>query len=106
MALLLDTTPVQEEAFKASFRMRRIIRVPVLVSVFAALLAVLIELSEATTLAVRLGVESWVVHVVAGSVLALAILFWLVAWRCPACRRFLGAEVSPSFCRACGCPFD
>lgn len=106
MALLLDTTPVQEEALKASFRMRRLLRVPVLVSVFAALLAVLMELSDATTLAARLGVESWVVHTVAGSVLVLAILFWIFAWRCPACRRFLSTEISPSFCKACGCPFD
>lgn len=106
MALLLDTTPVQEEEFKASFRMRRLLRVPILFSVCVALFAVLIELSEATTLAARLGVESWVVHIAAGSVLGLAILLWFVAWRCPACRRFLSTEVSPSFCKDCGCPFD
>jgi hypothetical protein len=106
VALLLDTTPVQEEAFKSSFRARRLLRFPLLGSAFLAVLAVLVELADSTTLATRLGVESWVVHLVASAVLVAAVAVWYLAWRCPACRRFLRTEISPSYCRSCGCPFD
>ncbi len=30
------------------------------------------------------------------------IVFTLVNWRCPACRRYLGKGIGPNFCRKCG----
>ena len=31
-----------------------------------------------------------------------ALLFSMWNWRCPACNRYLGREVSPNFCSKCG----
>jgi hypothetical protein len=49
-----------------------------------------------------LGVPAeWVLTVL--SVLAIgAAILSLQNWRCPACRRMLGSEMSPRFCSKCG----
>jgi hypothetical protein len=31
-----------------------------------------------------------------------AVVFSLHTWRCPACRRMLGTEMTPRFCSKCG----
>ena len=31
-----------------------------------------------------------------------AVVFSLQTWRCPACRRMLGTEMTPRFCSKCG----
>lgn len=104
--LVIDTSLHQEEAFKASFRLRRGLHRALIVPAIAALLAALIEISESLVLAARLGVPSWVVHLVAMLVFTGSLVAAGLIWRCPSCHRFLGLELSPSFCHRCGCPFD
>ena len=53
-----------------------------------------------------LGIPS---SVVVGGVFALilgSIAFSLWNWRCPACNRYLGKGISPSFCSKCGVPLQ
>ena len=45
--------------------------------------------------------------VILGVVFALilgSVAFSLWNWRCPACNRYLGKGISPSFCSKCGVP--
>ena len=32
------------------------------------------------------------------------LVFSLLNWRCPACARYLGKHINPSFCHRCGVP--
>jgi rubrerythrin len=34
------------------------------------------------------------------------VAFTLWNWRCPACNRYLGKGISPSFCPKCGVPLQ
>jgi hypothetical protein len=105
-AVVVDTSLRQEEAFKASFRIRRRLQRALIVPAIAAFLASLVEAHESFLLAARLGLPSWVVHMIAILVIAGSLVAASLIWRCPSCRRFLGLEFSPSYCRRCGCPFD
>lgn len=47
--------------------------------------------------------------VILGVVFALllgTVAFSLWNWRCPACNRYLGKGISPSFCSKCGVPLQ
>jgi hypothetical protein len=86
--------------FKAEFGKRRkrqlLATLPIL-----AVFAVYVFLSR-TPEATVFGLPATVVLGVAFAVILAFIAFTLWNWRCPACNRYLGKGISPSFCSKCG----
>ena len=104
--VIVDLSPSEEEAIKARYRLRRRLQLALIAPLLAAIVVILAELSQPVGLADRLGIPDWAIHAAGAVVVLAAVAFWIWTWRCPACRRHLRAELRPSFCARCGCPFD
>ena len=92
--------------FKAEFARRR--KRQLLVSLPLAAVVILFAIFSRTAEAPPLGLPPAVLRIaVFVFVLVLgAIAFSLWNWRCPACNKYLGKGVSPSFCPKCGVPLQ
>lgn len=97
----MQYTEQQLSDFKTDFATRRkrqlLATIPIL-AVFVV--ALFMDEGQGTVLGMP-------VTIVAGAVFVLvlgAIAFSLWNWRCPACNRYLGKGISPSFCSKCGVP--
>jgi hypothetical protein len=96
----MDYTNQQKSAFKEQFAVRRkrqiALAIPLIVLIVAA----------AMTSDKRTGVVFGLPQSVAGpvflAVMIGALLFSFRNWRCPACHKYLGKEISPRFCAKCG----
>ena len=98
---MAEYTDEQKAIFKerwAAMRRRdRLTAAPVVIF-FGSLGLFLAQNTQGTWLGVP---AEWVL--IALFVLAIAAtIFSLQNWRCPACRRMLGTEMSPRFCSKCG----
>lgn len=90
----------QLEDFKAEFARRR--RRQLLVSLPLAAVVILFAVFSRTAEAPPLGLPPAVLGVAVFIFVLGAIAFSLWNWRCPACNKYLGKGISPSFCPKCG----
>jgi len=99
----VEYTDDQKAAFRVEFALRRkrqlFVSIPLIV-VMLGLMTVLDEKRKAPVL----GLSPSVVVAVFAVLMGGALVFSLLNWRCPACGRYLGKHISPSFCHRCGVP--
>jgi len=96
----VEYTEPQKEFFRTTFARRRrhqlVIALPVMVAIIAAILG-----DEPGAGAVY-GLPAVVWAPILAVVVASALIFSFVNWRCPACNRYLGRGLNPKFCPKCG----
>lgn len=88
--------------FKAEFAKRRKRQLLVSLPVVAAILIFAVVSQNARVS--LLGLPPALVGGIAFAVVLGTLVFSLWNWRCPACNRYLGKGISPSFCPKCGVP--
>ena len=96
-------TEDQKAAFRAEFATRRKRQLFVSIPLVIFMVGVLIALDEKTKAPV-FGLSSSVVAAIFAVVMGGGLVFSLLNWRCPACQRYLGKHINPSFCHRCGVP--
>jgi hypothetical protein len=94
----------QLEDFKAEFARRR--KRQLLVSLPLAAVVILFAIFSRTAEAPPLGLPPAVLGIAVFVLVLGAIAFSLSNWRCPACNKYLGKGISPSFCPKCGVPLQ
>lgn len=52
------------------------------------------------------GIPAVVIAPISIGVVIGILIFSVINWRCPACRRYLGRGMSPRFCPKCGVPLQ
>ena len=90
--------------FKTEFARRR--RRQLLVTIPIIACVVLIRVFRDRESGLVFGLPTSTVMGVAFAVLLGVIAFSLWNWRCPACNKYLGKGISPSFCSKCGVPLQ
>ena len=96
-------TEDQKAAFRAEFAMRRKRQLFVSIPLVIFMVGVMIALDEKTKAPV-FGLSASVVGGIFAVVMGGGLVFSLLNWRCPACQRYLGKHINPSFCHRCGVP--
>lgn len=96
----MEYTEGQKTDIRKSFATRRrrqlMISIPILLLMFGVIVL------EKKGQAVPFGFEPGSLVTLLFLILAGAIAFSLWNWRCPACRRYLGKQISPKVCSRCG----
>jgi hypothetical protein len=90
--------------FKAEFARRRKRQLLVTIPIVACIVLVRVFSREEDALV--FGLPASVVIGAAFAVIAAVVAFTLWNWRCPACNKYLGKGMSPSFCSKCGVPLQ
>lgn len=90
-------TEKQRAEFKAAFIQKRRYQVAGLVPLAGTVLLGVLSVRYVPDLAAESGT---IAFGMLGLVLAAAVFAWF-NWRCPACAKFLGWDLSPSECRSC-----
>ncbi len=91
--------------FKAEFARRR--KRQLLVSLpLAAVVILFAVFSRTAEEAPPLGLPPAVLGIAVFVLVLGAIAFSLWNWRCPACNKYLGKGIGPSFCPKCGVPLQ
>ncbi len=98
----MQYTQDQLEQFKATFALRR--RRQLISIVPTVLLAFFLGATDGRRGATFAGVPQSYVLCAALAGIAGLVLFSFRNWRCPACDRYLGRAMNPSFCSRCGVP--
>ena len=98
----MQYTQEQLDQFKITFALRR--RRQMIAIVPTVLLAVLIGATDEQSGTTLGGIRLAYLLPVALAGIAGILLFSFKNWRCPACSRYLGKTMSPSFCSRCGVP--
>jgi len=96
-------TEDQKAAFRTEFATRRKRQLFVSIPLVVFMLGFMIVLDEKTKAPV-LGLSPSVVIGLFALMMGGGLLFSLLNWRCPACARYLGKHINPSFCHRCGTP--
>ena len=96
-------TEEQKAAFRIEFAARRKKQRLVSIPLAVLMIGVLLVLDEKAKGPV-FGVSPAIVVAALTAVLIAGVVFSLRNWRCPACRRYLGKHMNPSFCHRCGIP--
>jgi hypothetical protein len=95
----MEYTQQQKDDFKRQFALRRkrqlILAAPIILFM---LLMIWTEKGSGSVA----GVPAFAFAPVAFVVVLGGVLFSLRNWRCPACNRYLGKGMNPSFCPRCG----
>ena len=86
-----------KEEFAAK-RKRQLILIGPVVAVLIGFSLVANEPSDGDVL----GLPAAVVVALLGLLIVGTVVFSLLNWRCPACKTYLGKEISPNFCPKCG----
>lgn len=93
-------TREQQMEFKERFRSRRKRQIILAVPFIGVVLAVFLTRHSKGQDVYGIPLEVW------GPVFLLlvlgALVFSFLNWRCPACDRYLGRDISPRFCTQCG----
>jgi len=99
----MDYTEDQKARLRSEFAVRRRRQLFLSIPLAVFMIVILIMLDDKSKAPI-LGLPPSVVVVVFAVVMIAGIGFSLVNWRCPACRRYLGKHINPSFCHRCGAP--
>ncbi len=87
-----------------SLRSRKIVVVALGVPVVVAFTALLLQYRGLINVE-GFGLPENYLYIGAFAVILLGIIPVFVVWRCPACRAYLGREINPARCPACGANF-
>jgi fatty acid desaturase len=98
----MQYTEQQLEDFKAEFARRRKRQLLVSLPVVAAFL--IFAVASQKGMVPFFGLPPAVVGAIAFAVILGTLVFSLSNWRCPACNKYLGKGIGPSFCPRCGVP--
>ena len=98
----MQYTEQQLSEFKAEFARRRKRQLLGSLPVVAAMLIFAVASQNAR--APLFGLSPALAGGIAFAVVLGTLVFSLWNWRCPACNRYLGKGISPSFCSKCGVP--
>ena len=49
-----------------------------------------------------MGFQTMHVLIAAGTLLGACVLYSIINWKCPSCKKSLGKAFSPKFCQSCG----
>jgi fatty acid desaturase len=98
----MQYTEQQLEDFKAEFAKRRKRQLLVSLPVVAAILIVAVASENAKV--PLFGLPPAVAGAIAFAAILGTLVFSLSNWRCPACNKYLGKGIGPSFCPRCGVP--
>src|SRR5687767_9013866 len=96
-------TEDQKARLRKEFAHRRKKQLFVSIPIAVFMIGVLIALDEKSKGPI-LGLSPSMVVTVFMVVMGAGLVFSLINWRCPACRRYLGKHINPSFCHRCGAP--
>ena len=96
-------TEDQKAEFRAEFAMRRRRQLFVSIPLVIFMVGVMVALDEKAKAPV-FGISPSVVIGIFAVVMVGGLVFSLLNWRCPACQRYLGKQINPSFCHRCGVP--
>lgn len=96
----MSYTAQQEDEFKRLFAARRR-RQAILVVPFIAAVLVIVMARGGERMDL-LGVPAVIWGPVLGAFVVIALLFFFLNWRCPACQGFLGRVLNPRYCSRCG----
>ena len=99
----MDYTKDQKARLRSEFAVRRRRQLFVSIPLGVFMIGVLIML-DGKSKGPILGLSPTTVIVVLAVVMIAGVGFSLINWRCPACRRYLGKHINPSFCHRCGAP--
>ncbi|MHB9020103.1 MAG: hypothetical protein ACYC3G_04550 [Minisyncoccota bacterium] len=98
----MEYTEGQKEKFKRDFAGKRrrqlLIAIPLIVAV------VLIRLLKDKGDETFIGLPPTIIFPVSLIIVAAALIYSIINWRCPACNKYLGKHISPSYCSKCGVP--
>src|SRR5262245_36070128 len=97
----MEYTEEQKATFKRQFAERRKRQILLAVPLVAVVLAFSF-LTDEKNRVVLPGVSPNVVGPVVVLAVVGALIFSFRNWRCPACDKYLGKGISPSFCPKCG----
>jgi len=99
----MNYTQEQQAEFKREFALRRkrqlMVAIPFILVIVG--MAVFARIGEADGEKLA-GVSLGVFFAIFFTLVAGALTFSFRNWRCPACGRYLGREISPRFCSKCG----
>lgn len=98
----MEYTEGQKMDFRKSFAERRRRQMMISVPVFLVILGVVLMQKRGEGF---FGIEAGSLVTFLFLAIAGAIVFSLWNWRCPACRRYLGKQMSPKYCSGCGVEF-
>ena len=98
----MEYTEGQKEQFRREFAIRR--RRQFIMAIPIILIVIVIKAVKDRDDEMLFGMpaSTWapiIILIVVG-----AIIFSIKNWRCPACNKYLGKNMSPSFCIKCGLP--
>jgi ribosomal protein S27AE len=96
-------TDDQKAAHRAEFASRRKRQLFVSIPLLVLMLGFMIVLDDKSK-APAFGLSPSVVVGVFALLMGGGLVFSLLNWRCPACGRYLGKHINPSFCHRCGVP--
>jgi ribosomal protein S27AE len=96
-------TEEQKAAHRTEFALRRKRQLFVSIPLVVVMLGVMVVLDDKTKASVW-GLSPSVVVGIFAVLMGGGLVFSLLNWRCPACGRYLGKHISPSFCHRCGVP--
>jgi len=96
----MQYTEQQKAEFRQEFKAKRKRQIILAIPVIACML-LLFALSETKAPTVA-GLEASVVLPPVLVMVVAAVAYSFYNWRCPACRKYLGKAISPSFCARCG----
>jgi hypothetical protein len=96
-------TEEQKAAFRTEYAARRKKQLFISIPLAVFMIGVLLVLDEKAKGPI-FGVSPSIVVAVLAAVMVAGVVFSLLNWRCPACRRYLGKHINPSFCHRCGVP--
>ena len=95
MTSLQPDSELQDEFARRKTR-QYLLTIPMILVIFG------IRWLAETTSDTILGIPTAVAGVLLFAMIAAAVAFSLINWRCPKCNKYLGKAWSPKFCPSCG----
>lgn len=96
----MDSKEGQDSGIRKSFAARRRRQLMLSAPMFLLMFGVIFLEKKGQDALFGVEVDSLVIFLFL--TIAAAIVFSLWNWRCPACRGYLGKQISPRFCSRCG----
>jgi Na+/citrate or Na+/malate symporter len=96
-------TEEQKAALRTEFAARRKRQLLVSIPLAIFMIGVLVIIDDKSRAPI-FGLSPAMVLVAFAVVMVAGLAFSLANWRCPACQRYLGKHINPSFCHRCGAP--
>lgn len=84
-----------KQQFKKRKTRQLLVAIPLLPAVF------IIALMDDTGKVLISGIPNLYLLIAAGAIIVSGLIFSLINWRCPNCKKYLGKRFNPKFCASC-----